>query len=142
MLWWLVGQRSFDYYCAFEDVPGEAQPLVFASELADETNFLPGPPSIAGILSRAGLKEGKMVSITRAINTAKPEWLKDALGEQEVSPVATPVHEAIKRQLETGAGDAWIAGWAASTGVDRDYKLSALTLGNLFYRERLLRRFE
>lgn len=139
MLWWLVGQRSFDYDCAFEDVPGEVQPLVFASELADQTKFLPGPPSVAGMLSRAGLKERKMVSITRAINAAKPEWLKDVLGEHEVSPVTTPLHEAIKRQLETGAGDAWVAGWAAATGVNNDHGLSSLALGNLFYRERLIR---
>ena len=142
MLWWLVGQRSFDYDCAFEDVPPERQPLVFASELADQTKFVPGPPSVVGILSRAGLKERKLVSITRTINSAKPEWLKDVLGEQEVSPITTPLHEAIKRQLETGAGDAWIAGWAASTGINDNYEVSALTLGNLFYRERLLRLFE
>ena len=139
MLWWLVGQRSFHYECAFEDVPEPAQPLVFAGELADQTKFLPGPPSVSGMLSRAGLKERKMVTITRAINSAKPEWLKDVLSEQEVSPVTMPLHEAIKRQLETGAGDAWIAGWAAATGVNNDYEMSALTLGNLFYRERLLR---
>jgi hypothetical protein len=142
MLWWLVGQRSFDYDCSFEDVPVQAQSLVFASELAKQTKFLPGPPSITGLLSRAGLKERKMVPITRAVNTAKAEWLRGVLGEREVSPVATPLHEAIKRQLETGAGDAWIAGWAASTGVNNNHELSALTLGNLFYRERLLRLFE
>jgi hypothetical protein len=142
MLWWLVGQRSFDYDCDFDRVPAEAQPLVFGSELADQTEFLPGPPSMAGILSRAGLKDRKMVPVTLAINSAKAEWLKGVIGEREVSPVATPLHEGIKRQLETGSGDDWIAGWAASTGVDRNCEMSALTLGNLFYRERLLRRFE
>jgi hypothetical protein len=139
MLWWLIGQRSVDYDCGFEAVPMDVQPLVFASELARDTKYLPGPPSVAGILSRAGLAERKNIPISRAINAAKSEWLRGLVGEADVSPVSTPLHEAIKRQLETGAGDAWVAGWAASTGVDKDHPLSALTLGNLFYRERLLR---
>ncbi|MOA64383.1 hypothetical protein D3C78_1904110 [compost metagenome] len=54
------------------------------------------------------------------------------------SPVSTPLHFAIKRQLETGPGEAWVAGWAAATGIDAQYALPGLTLGELFYRERLL----
>jgi hypothetical protein len=49
-----------------------------------------------------------------------------------------PLHFAIKRQLETGPGDAWIAGWSATVGAPSDLTLPSLTLGNLFYRERLL----
>jgi hypothetical protein len=37
-----------------------------------------------------------------------------------------------------GPGDAWVAGWAASVGIDRAYSLPALTMAELFYRERLL----
>ena len=141
MLWWLMGQRSIEYDCAFEAVPADAQPLVFARELADSTEFIPGPPSVKAILSRAGLKERKKVSITVAINAAKPEWLQAQLIENDVSPISTPLHEAIKRLLETGAGPTWIAGWAASAGINDDHALPGLTLGNLFYRECLLRRF-
>lgn len=55
MLWWLTGQRSWDYDCSFNDVPVHARPLVLAKELADSTEFPPGPPSVIGLLSRAGL---------------------------------------------------------------------------------------
>lgn len=138
MLWWLIGQRSVDLDCSFEEVPAAAQPLVFGKELSDRTQFLPGPPSMKGLLSRAGLRERKKVTVSDAINAADADWLRKFMPEAEPSPVSTPLHYAIKRQLETGPGDAWIAGWAAAVGVPGGLSLPALTLGNLFYRERLL----
>jgi hypothetical protein len=138
MLWWLVGQRSVDLDCSFEEVPTAAQALVFAKELSDRTQFLPGPASMKGLLSRAGLKERKKFTVSDAINAADTAWLRKFMPEHEPSPVSTPLHYAIKRQLETGAGDAWIAGWAAAAGVPGNLALPSLTLGNLFFRERLL----
>ena len=142
MLWWLTNQRSLDYDCAFDEISSEARPLVLASELAGNTEFLPGPPSVKGILSRAGLKDHGDVRISDAVNAADSTWLQGLVDEVDPSFVSTPLHAAIKRQLETGTGDAWIAGWAASTGVNNDYAMSGLALGNLFYRERLLMLFE
>lgn len=141
MLWWLIGQRSSDYDCPFDAVPGDAQPLVLASELAGATNILPGPPSVKAMLSRAGLKEKKKITIPAAVNAATSKWLQDRLDESDPSPVTMPLHAAIKRQLDTGAGDAWTAGWAASTGISASNSLPVLTLGTLFYRERLLNNF-
>ena len=138
MLWWLIGQRSSDYRRAFSAIPPDARPLVLAKELADMTACLPGPTSIWGLLSRAGLKERKKIPITVAVNAAKAEWLQITIGELNPSPVSTPLHEAIKRQLETPGGDAWVPGWEGVTGLNAAHKLSGLALGNLFYRERLL----
>ena len=70
MLWWLIGQRSSEYDCAFDAIPTDARPLVLASELAHNTQFLPGPPSVMGILSRAGLKEHQDVQIAAAAGEA------------------------------------------------------------------------
>jgi hypothetical protein len=142
MLWWLTGQRSWDHDCSFEALAADLQPLAFSKELADNTEFLPGPPSIKALLSRAGLKERKKVVIPQVINAADSMWLQRVLGEGDPSPVSTPLHCAIKRQLETGAGDAWIAGWSAVTGIDSTHSISPLALGTLFYRERLLILFE
>ncbi|MGF6513026.1 hypothetical protein ABH912_000492 [Pseudomonas sp. BT76 TE3572] len=138
MLWWLTGQRSKDYNCAFDTLPVDAQPFVFASELANATEFLPGPPSVNAILSRAGLKERKKIALTAAVNAPTPQWLQGMVEEIDPSPVSTPIHYAIKRQLEIGAGDAWVAAWASATGINAGHSLSRLTLGELFYRERLL----
>ena len=142
MLWWLVGQRSGDYDCPFSDVPGPAQPLVFAKELADSTEFLPGPPSVKALLSRAGLAEREIATIPAAINASHPNWLAHVVGEDDPSPVSSPLHFAVKRQLETGVGDTWVPGWAAATGVSAEHAVSPLWLGVLFYRERLLQDFE
>lgn len=138
MLWWLIGQRSEDLDCAFDAVPDAAQALVFAKELADHTNHSPGPRSIKGLLSRAGLKDRRKVALATAINAADAAWLARVVPEKEPSPVSTPIHYGIKRQLETGAGDAWVAGWAAAVGVVPTLALSQLALGVQFYRERLL----
>lgn len=138
MLWWLIGQRSSDLDCSFEEVPVAAQPLVFGKELSDRTQFLPGPASMKGLLSRAGLKERKKITVSDAINAADADWVRKFMPEREPSPVSTPLHYAIRRQLETGPGDTWIAGWAAAVGVPGTLALSPLTLGNLFYRERLV----
>ena len=145
MLWWLIGQRSWEYDCPFSAVPVDAQPLAFAKELADSTESLPGPPSVKALLSRAGLKDSQKVMIPAAINAAAPEWLAQIAKENEEedpSPVSSPLHFAIKRQRETGAGDAWVAGWVATTGVSQTHAVSALQLGLQFYRERLLQESE
>lgn len=138
MLWWLIGQRSKEYKCSFNDVPAVAQPLVFASELADATRVLPGPPSAPAMLSQAGVKDKKKISVSDAVNGADSAWLRQLLGDCNPSPVTMPLHCAIIRQLETGPGDTWVPGWAAATGVGDNQTLPGLTLGTLFYRERLL----
>lgn len=138
MLWWLIGQRSEDFDCAFESVPTDAQALVFAKELAGHTEMLPGPSSIKGLLSRAGLKDRRKIALSAAIGAADPAWLNGLVPDREPSPVSTPIHYGIKRQLETGAGNAWVPGWAAAVGVSVTFALSSLVLGQLFYRERLL----
>jgi hypothetical protein len=142
MLWRLIGRRSRDYDCSFDEVPPNTRPLLHAVELAEDTEILPGPPSIKALLSRSGIDEAKNISIVDAVNNPKQEWLESLLETFDPSPVSLPLHFAIKRQLETGPGDAWVAGWSATTEVDRDYTLSTLTLSELFYRERLLVIFE
>jgi hypothetical protein len=139
MLWWLVGERSWDFNCAFDAVPADVQPLVFAKELATLTEFLPGPAAVKALLSRAGLRERRTLALKDAVNGTDQTWLGKLVENDDPSPVTQPIHFAIKRQLETGAGAAWVSGWAATTGIKADHALTPLALGHLFYRERLLR---
>ena len=92
MLWWLIGARSVDFDCAFDAVPADAQPLVFGSELADSTTLLPGPRSIRPLLTRAGLKERKKLTLAAAIGAAGSAWLSNVVGERDPSPVTQPIH--------------------------------------------------
>ena len=142
MLWWLTGHRSWEYNCSLDEVPSNARPLAFAKELADSTESPPGPPSIMGLLSRAGLNEQPQLNIPDAVNSSDDQWLARVIGEEEPSPVSSPIHFAIKRQVETGDGHSWVAGWSAATEVAADHAFLPLQLGVLFYRERLLRKLK
>jgi hypothetical protein len=138
MLWWVVGEHSEYRDQLFKDVGVKAQPLVFAKELADATGFLPGPSSVKGLLARAGLKESKKITIPEAVNACEASWLR-SLGEKaDTSPLSMPIHFAIGRKLETSDDDSWLAGWSSGCGIDGNKTFPMLTLGTLFYRERLL----
>lgn len=138
MLWWLIGDRSEELDCAFEAVPADIRPLVLGNELAGHTLLPPGPPSVRALLSRAKLGGKGKVGLVAAIAGCSEDWLKNLVVSQHTSPVTQPIHFAILRQLETGPGTDWVAGWAAATDLPREIAFSPLTLAELFYRERLL----
>lgn len=140
MLWWLISERSEELNCAFGDIADAARPLVLANELARHTLLPPGPPTVRALLSRAKLTGKGKVAVVDAVATAPLEWLKAYVAPQAASPVTQPLHLAIERQLETGPGKSWVAGWAAATDLPQDAALPRLTLAELFYRERLLTR--
>jgi hypothetical protein len=143
MLWWLFGGRSTTLDRPFADVPANAQPIVLASELADATQFIPGPISVKPILSRAGLKERKTpgVGIAAAVNACDSNFLQELVNDLEPAPFIRPLHFAIHRKLEVGDDASWAANWSAVTGIDAEFTLPGIDLGNLFYRERLSLRF-
>lgn len=138
MLWWLVGERSWDFDCPFRSVAPGARPLVFAKELAGLTAFLPGPRSVRALLSRCGVTEEQSLTVAACVNAGNLGWQRRLLQGPEPSPVTRPIHFAICRHLETGEDTAWVAGWAAAAGVGATDALPAVKLGLLFYRERLL----
>lgn len=137
MLWWLIGRRSFDMNCGFDSVNEDARPLVFAAELARSTWALPGPRSIAALLERAGVGNETAATIPAVVNSLPADWLAAQVDGIEPSPLSQPLHFAIKRQLETGPGEAWVAGWAATTEIDAALGVLPLPMSVQFYRERL-----
>lgn len=141
LLWWLFGGRSKLLDCPFADVAADAQAIVFASEVADATQFMPGPESVKPILSRAGLKERRKTGVAAAVNAVEADLLREIVGDAAPAPVVRPLHFAIHRKLETGDDTSWVANWSAVTGIDPDVALPGIELGNLFYRERLGLRF-
>jgi hypothetical protein len=141
LLWWLFGGRSETLDRPFAEVPPDAQPIVLAAEVADATQFLPGPASVKPILSRAGLKERKKTAVTAAVNACEGDFLRKLVEDVKPSPVTRPLHFAIHRKLEAGDDMSWVANWSAVTGIDADFTVAGIELGNLFYRERLGLRF-
>jgi hypothetical protein len=141
LLWWLFGARSKTLDCPFAEVPADAQPIVWAAEVAEATQFEPGPASVKPILSRAGLKERKKTAVVVAVNACERDFLGKLVKDVEPSPVTRPLHFAIHRKLEVGNDTSWAANWSAVTGIDADFAVAGIDLGNLFYRERLGLRF-
>jgi hypothetical protein len=138
MLWWVLGERSHGTKKAFASLSKKERPIVFGAELAQVTVYLPGPLSIEGLLIRAGLKGDQNLTIPESVNACDKAWLATLTNGAAFSPLSQPVHFAIQRRLETGDTASWVSGWAAICGVDANVSLPWLTLGNLFYRERLL----
>lgn len=141
LLWWLFGGRSKKLDIPFADLPADAQPIILASELADATQFMPGPESVKPILSRAGLKERKKTEVASAVNACDTDLLREFVEGVEPAPLVRPLHFAIHRKLEAGDETSWIANWAAITGLVAETALPGIDLGNLFYRERLSLKF-
>jgi hypothetical protein len=140
MLWWLTGGRSWDLDRLFAQVPVEERTLVLAKELAGLTLYPPGPPAIKALLARGGVEDKEDVTIAGCVNACDKDWLQSLVDGKDPSPITRPLHFAIKRKLETDDKTAWIAGWSAVTGLDAAKKHSALHVGLLFFRERLLAR--
>ncbi|GAB5429292.1 MAG: hypothetical protein Devi2KO_27510 [Devosia indica] len=135
ILWWLVGGRSKLLDVNFDKVPVDDRPFLLAMELAELTQTLPGPASLRGLLSRAGVS-GKKVSIAGAMTSAY-DTLRRA-NKRTPSSVCHPLHFAIGRMEEFEGSEGWAAGWAAACGIKGDATLSQIDLAELFYREELL----
>lgn len=135
MLSWVFGQRARLPEQAFVDVPANQKPLVFARDLASLTTIYPGPNSVPALLSRAGVKSTGKLSIVDAVNAVSDGWTAAVLKDRSPSPATTPIHFALAKRQETGAGDGWTAGWSAITGIEPGAFLHPITLAELFYRE-------
>jgi hypothetical protein len=81
------------------------------------------------------------LTVPAAVNKCDLGWLASLVNNDNPSPVLMPIHFAIHRKLETRDEASWVEGWGAASGIKPDHELPALTLSNLFYRERLLSKF-
>jgi GTPase-associated system helical domain len=138
MLWWVLGERSNGVKKSFSSIPEAERPLVLSAELAQATIYLPGPLSVEGLLTRAGLKSSKTFTIPQVVNACAHGWLEPFVSGKAISPLLQPIHFAIQRKLETGDETSWVSGWAGSSSLDATTVFPSIILGLLFYRERLL----
>ena len=137
MLWWLIGGHLTSGE-PIDDLKSNLKPLAVGRDLATRTVQRPGPVAIPALLSKAGLSRRSKIKIVDAVNAIDADWAKSVVDGLTVSPVTHPIHEAIRRRNETGAGTDWVKNWSAVCEVPEDYALTSLRLGELFYRERML----
>ena len=135
MLSWVFGQRALLPDQPFAEIPTDQKPLVLARDLAALTTIYPGPNSVPALLSRAGVKSTGKLKIVDAVNAVSDQWTAAVLKGRSPSPATSPIHFALVRRQETGAGEGWQAGWTAVTGIDLSAAMSPTTLAGLFYRE-------
>lgn len=135
MLSWVFGQRALLPDLPFANIPVNQKPLVFARDLASLTTIYPGPNAVPALLTRAGVNCTGDLRIVDAVNAVTDDWTVAALKNRKPSPATSPIHFALVKRQETGAGDDWYAGWAAITGIDLGTAMSPMALAELFYRE-------
>ena len=135
MLSWVFGQRALLPDKPFADIPADQKPLVFARDLASLTTIYPGPNPVPALLMRAGVYQTGKLRIIDAVNAVTNDWMAATLKNRRPSPATSPIHFALVKRQETGAGDGWHAGWAAITGIDLGAAMSPMALAELFYRE-------
>jgi len=88
----------------------------FAKELGDLTKFLPGPAAVKGVVvaRRAGGSAEKL-TLKDAVNGADRTVARQASRKMTIHLLSRGRSTSpSKRQLETGAGEAWVSGWAAT----------------------------
>lgn len=137
MLSWVFGQRALMPDLSFADIPVDQKPLVFARDLASLTTIYPGPNSVSALLERAGVSCTGELRIVDAVSAVTDDWTNAVLESCQPSPATSPIHFALMKRQETGAGDGWHAGWAAITDIDLGAAMSPIALAELFYREML-----
>ncbi|SEA61874.1 hypothetical protein SAMN05421875_1207 [Acidovorax soli] len=141
VLWWLHGGYSELANLPFGEVSSAQRPLVLAAELSELATVLPGPPSLAALLTRAGVESSAMVSVEVAVNALPLSLLHTLLPESDhpkVSPATTPILEAVRRRLEIDGQDGWTVGWDSVTGLAHKQELSALKFAQSAFLELLL----
>jgi hypothetical protein len=138
MLWWLISGWSRLADAALDGVAADAQPLLFAAELAGMTEMVPGPQGIEGLLTKAGMKGRRKITVGSMIKACNAPWLASLVPKDEVSPLTLPLHHALRRNEEAGRKDKWVSGWAATADVAEEATFAPLALAQQFYRERLL----
>ncbi len=137
MLWWASNQYSTTRGILFKKLGDGERGLVAGEELAGLTLFKPGPLSVASLLTKAGVKPSKKVSIPEAVNACDTDWLKSIM--QDLAPtVFQPIHLAVKKKLETMDDTSWISAWLSMTGLPKQPSFPETELARLFYLERLV----
>jgi hypothetical protein len=146
ILWWLQTRFSRELKRSFQEVGFEVGSLLFPSELADLTAFVPGSEGITAVLARAlklaGAQSSTRCELATSINVTPREWREKCARLPAVAAVGvlSPVLMAIQKSLETDGLDDWQPIYRKACDIPLDQSFSLLKVSVQVYRECMLLR--
>lgn len=137
LLWWLTVGQSVTTGVELSKIPPENRCLLIAIELSSLTRFRPGPASIDGLMTRAGVTNNskKKLSARDVVNACDLDWLRTILIPEATH--LTPINYAISKRIEAAGDDTWSEAWGSATRLDANETYTELQLTYQIYVERL-----
>ncbi|MGO9533906.1 MAG: GTPase-associated system all-helical protein GASH [Syntrophobacteraceae bacterium] len=134
VLWWMVGGLSGMWNLSFVNIESKARPILLAKEAAGLTDLPSEPPSLKSVFYRLGIEASNQITIPDAVNACGGH-LKALAPNSMPCPTIFPLHFAISRALETGAGKSWIPGWSKVSEISAKEQIEPLELALQMFRE-------
>jgi len=110
MLWWLEGGCSRDLKAPWEKLNKDTIPIIAAKELADLTEYIPGPSHAPALLHRiVSNMHSPTVTIANSINALPEQWIEAAIDSRFTRNISdmTPIWLAMRQRAETSDMAAW-----------------------------------
>ena len=113
-----------------------------AKELADRTEFPPGPISFEGILCRALAPDSldRKIQLEEVVNSLDSDWrtsLAQPLGPLVGAMIVCPLHLMIIKSLEASSKGDWPVLFRAACDVSPALKATPRAISSQFYLERM-----
>lgn len=144
ILWWLFSEHSLDGSKAFDALTVAEACFWGAKDLAELTQFLPGPFAAPAFLHKM-LRQVKKkvpgkVGLAESIDSCDLEWKKIWTGKLSVQevPDLCPMLFGITKSVEVGGGKEWTAAFENATKLSAQGELSPARLALQIYSELLL----
>lgn len=145
LLWWLQAKVSRDLHLPFSEINTACASVVFPTELAILTKFLPGPTAIFGMLVSALESTDQItnsLTVATAINRTGREWREKLRAEFTSDEVIRlcPVLLAVAKSLDTDGEADWLPVFRKKCAINIETDIAPSALGMQLYNELLFYR--
>ncbi|NRY63290.1 GTPase-associated system all-helical protein GASH [Clostridium beijerinckii] len=89
VLWWMIGEWSYDLNKPFKDIDDNFIPILIGKEMADKVNVFPGPYSAKAVINKilSNYEDGRLYIYNYAEKIEK-DWLDRFVKEYYIEPIA------------------------------------------------------
>jgi GTPase-associated system helical domain len=145
LLWWLQAKFSRDLEKPFGECTVREACLVFPTEVAKLTAFIPGPAAALGLLISSldcAREQTSAITVLDAVKSSPRQWRNILVSEQKAAGVEElcPVLLAISKSLETEGEDDWLPVYRRYCDVRIDETTQPIDVAYQLYRELLFSR--